>query len=42
MNKQIESTESVAKSNVRFAVILGLIAVAIAMMPFFYLNSATL
>jgi len=40
-NNEIE-IKSNNKNNILFAVILGLIALAVGIMPFFYLNNTTL
>lgn len=34
--------KDMSKSNILFAVILGLVALTVGIMPFFYLNSANL
>jgi len=41
MNENTEDEQKdVAKKNIKFAVILGVIAFSVALMPFFYLTNA--
>ena len=40
-NDKIEKKDT-SKANILFAVVLGLIALSVGLMPFFYLSSATL
>jgi len=40
-NNEVETKDN-SRNNILFAIILGLIALAVGIMPFFYLNNTTL